>query len=151
MVIPLFVGREKSIKALDAAMREDKQIILVAQKSAETDEPAVADMYTVGTLANILQLLKLPDGTVKVLVEGGSRSKLSDISEAEGYFSAEFSRVEDVSPDDDRELEVLMRSAIALFDQYVKLNKKIPPKCSPHFPVLSPPVAWRIPWLRTCR
>lgn len=128
MVIPLFVGREKSIKALDAAMREDKQIILVAQKSAETDEPAVADMYTVGTLANILQLLKLPDGTVKVLVEGGSRSKLSDISEAESYFSAEFSRIEDVTPDDDRELEVLMRSAIPLFDQYVKLNKKIPPE-----------------------
>jgi len=128
MVIPLFVGREKSIKALDAAMREDKQIILVAQKSAETDEPAVADMHTVGTLANILQLLKLPDGTVKVLVEGGSRSKLSDISETEGYFSAEFSRIEDISPDDDRELEVLMRSSIALFDQYVKLNKKIPPE-----------------------
>ncbi len=128
MVIPLFVGREKSIKALDAAMREDKQIILVAQKSAETDEPAVADMHGVGTLANILQLLKLPDGTVKVLVEGGSRSSLRGISDSEGYFSAEFSRIEDISPDDERELEVLMRSAVALFDQYVKLNKKIPPE-----------------------
>ncbi|WP_275100257.1 endopeptidase La [Sedimenticola hydrogenitrophicus] len=128
MVIPLFVGRDKSIKALDAAMKEDKQIILVAQKSAETDEPAVADMHTVGTLANILQLLKLPDGTVKVLVEGGARSKLSDIADADGFFTAEFVRIEDVTPEDDRELEVLMRSAIALFDQYVKLNKKIPPE-----------------------
>jgi ATP-dependent Lon protease len=128
MVIPLFVGREKSIKALDAAMKEDKQILLVAQKSAETDEPEVGDMHSVGTLANILQLLKLPDGTVKVLVEGGSRSKLSDFAETEGYFTAKYTTIQDVTPEDDKEIEVLMRSAIALFDQYVKLNKKIPPE-----------------------
>ncbi|MCW8944871.1 MAG: endopeptidase La [Sedimenticola sp.] len=128
MVIPLFVGREKSIKALDAAMKEDKQILLVAQKSAETDDPGVGDMHNVGTLANILQLLKLPDGTVKVLVEGGSRSQLSEFKETEGFFTADYSLIQDVTPEDDREMEVLMRSAIALFDQYVKLNKKIPPE-----------------------
>ena len=128
MVIPLFVGREKSIKALDAAMKEDKQILLVAQKSAETDDPGVGDMHSVGTLANILQLLKLPDGTVKVLVEGGSRSELSAFKEDEGFFTAQYTVVQDIIPDDDREMEVLMRSAIALFDQYVKLNKKIPPE-----------------------
>lgn len=128
MVIPLFVGREKSIKALDVAMREEKQILLVAQKSAETDEPEVGDLHSVGTLANILQLLKLPDGTVKVLVEGGSRSKLSGFAETEGYFTAKCTTIQDVTPDDDKEIEVLMRSAIALFDQYVKLNKKIPPE-----------------------
>ncbi|TVT54739.1 MAG: endopeptidase La [Sedimenticola thiotaurini] len=128
MVIPLFVGREKSIKALDAAMKEEKQILLVAQKSAETDDPGVGDMHSVGTLANILQLLKLPDGTVKVLVEGGSRSKLTDFAETEGYFTAQYMAIQDVMPEDDKEMEVLMRSAIALFDQYVKLNKKIPPE-----------------------
>lgn len=128
MVIPLFVGREKSIKALDAAMSEEKQILLVAQKSAETDEPAVEDIHTVGTLANILQLLKLPDGTVKVLVEGGERSVLHDFSDDEGFFTARFKPVPDIAPEDEREIEVLMRSAINLFDQYVKLNKKIPPE-----------------------
>ena len=128
MVIPLFVGRDKSIKALDAAMKDDKQILLVAQKSAETDEPAIKDLHSVGTLANILQLLKLPDGTVKVLVEGGSRSDLYDLADTDGYFTAQFTQIPDVMPDDDREMEVLMRSATALFDQYVKLNKKIPPE-----------------------
>ena len=128
MVIPLFVGREKSIKALDAAMNEGKQILLVAQKSAETDDPAIEDIHTVGTLANILQLLKLPDGTVKVLVEGGSRSQLYDFSDDAGFFTARFREVADGVPENDREIEVLMRSAIALFDQYVKLNKKIPPE-----------------------
>ena len=128
MVIPLFVGREKSIQALDAAMNEGKQILLVAQKSAETDDPGVEDIHTVGTLANILQLLKLPDGTVKVLVEGGSRSQLYDFSDETGFFTASFREVADQVPENDREVEVLMRSAIALFDQYVKLNKKIPPE-----------------------
>jgi len=128
MVIPLFVGREKSIHALDAAMSEGKQILLVAQKSAETDDPGVEDIHTVGTLANILQLLKLPDGTVKVLVEGGSRSQLYDFSDESGFFTASFREVADEVPDNEREVEVLMRSAIALFDQYVKLNKKIPPE-----------------------
>ncbi|MCW8908375.1 MAG: endopeptidase La [Sedimenticola sp.] len=128
MVIPLFVGREKSIHALDAAMNEGKQILLVAQKSAETDDPSVEDIHTVGTLANILQLLKLPDGTVKVLVEGGSRSQLYDFSDETGHFTASFREVADEVPENEREVEVLMRSAIALFDQYVKLNKKIPPE-----------------------
>ena len=89
MVIPLFVGREKSIQALDAAMQDNKQILLVAQRSADVDDPQPADLYEVGTLANILQLLKLPDGTVKVLVEGGERARLSRFVEGEEYFTAE--------------------------------------------------------------
>ncbi len=128
MVIPLFVGREKSIHALDAAMKDDKQILLVAQKSADIDEPAIADMHQIGTLANILQLLKLPDGTVKVLVEGTGRATLADIVEGEAFFKAKFSALNDECPIGEREMEVLSRSATALFDQYVKLNKKIPPE-----------------------
>ncbi len=128
MVIPLFVGRDKSIKALDAAMKNDKQILLVAQKSAETDDPSVEDLYQVGTLANILQLLKLPDGTVKVLVEGGDRAHLVRFLPGEDYFTVEMEVMQDESSLDEREMEVLMRSATALFDQYVKLNKKVPPE-----------------------
>ncbi|MEW8042985.1 MAG: endopeptidase La [gamma proteobacterium symbiont of Phacoides pectinatus] len=128
MVIPLFVGRDKSIKALDAAMKDNKRILLVAQKSAETDEPGVEDMYRVGALANILQLLKLPDGTVKVLVEGAERVELQKIISGEHYFSAQLVPVDDEPGLEEREMEVLTRSAIALFDQYVKLNKKVPPE-----------------------
>jgi ATP-dependent Lon protease len=128
MVIPLFVGRDKSIKALDAAMKDNKQILLVAQKSAETDDPGVSDIHEIGTLANILQLLKLPDGTVKVLVEGSSRARLSELVVNDDYFTAQLSPMEDLIPIDEREMEVLMRSATALFDQYVKLNKKVPPE-----------------------
>jgi len=128
MVIPLFVGRDKSIKALDAAMQEDKQILLVAQKSADVDDPAEGDMHEVGTLANILQLLKLPDGTVKVLVEGGERAKVLEFIQTEDYFSAQTDAIQDEIQLDDREEEVLMRSAVSLFDQYVKLNKKVPPE-----------------------
>ncbi|MCP4283511.1 MAG: endopeptidase La, partial [Gammaproteobacteria bacterium] len=128
MVIPLFVGRDKSIQALDAAMQDNKQILLVAQKSADTDDPALKDMYDVGTLANILQLLKLPDGTVKVLVEGGDRSKITKYVSTDEYFSAEMEVIRDVLTLDERELDVLMRSATTLFDQYVKLNKKVPPE-----------------------
>jgi ATP-dependent Lon protease len=128
MVIPLFVGRDKSIKALDAVMQDSKQILLVAQKSAEVDEPDVADLYEVGTLASILQLLKLPDGTVKVLVEGGSRAKISSITSNDDYFSASIEQMDDKFELDDKEAEVLMRSATSLFDQYVKLNKKVPPE-----------------------
>jgi ATP-dependent Lon protease len=128
MVIPLFVGREKSIKALDAAMADNKQILLVAQKSADVDEPQPADMYRIGTLASILQLLKLPDGTVKVLVEGAGRATIERMAVADDYFVAEIAEAADVIDLPEREMEVLMRSATALFDQYVKLNKKVPPE-----------------------
>ena len=128
MVIPLFVGREKSIKALDTAMQDNKQILLVAQKSAEVDDPGIPDMYGIGTLANILQLLKLPDGTVKVLVEGGERSKIERFVATDDFFSAQFSVLQDTVAKDERETEVHMRSAMGLFDQYVKLNKKVPPE-----------------------
>ncbi|MCP3669733.1 MAG: endopeptidase La [Gammaproteobacteria bacterium] len=129
MVIPLFVGREKSIKALDAAMDANKRVLLVAQKSAETDEPTVEDMHTVGTLANILQLLKLPDGTVKVLVEGEKRVQLLHLPTEEGeFFTAEYTTLQDENILPEREMEVLMRSSFDLFDQYVKLNKKVPPE-----------------------
>ena len=128
MVIPLFVGRDKSIKALDAAMKENKQILLVAQKSAETDDPAVKDMHEIGTMANILQLLKLPDGTVKVLVEGSARTRLVRFVTTEGFYTAESVTVDDQVTLEEREMDVLMRSSTALFDQYVKLNKKVPPE-----------------------
>jgi ATP-dependent Lon protease len=128
MVIPLFVGREKSIHALDAAMQGDKQIMLVAQKSAEVDDPQFDDMYRVGTLSTILQLLKLPDGTVKVLVEGARRALIKGFTESDTYFSAEVSLIEEPDLPEERELEVLMRSLFTLFEQYVKLNKKVPPE-----------------------
>lgn len=128
MVIPLFVGREKSIKALDAAMADNKQILLVAQKSADVDEPQGEDMYEVGTLASILQLLKLPDGTVKVLVEGGERALITALRGKDEYFVADIEAAEEVLELPEREMEVLMRSATTLFDQYVKLNKKVPPE-----------------------
>jgi ATP-dependent Lon protease len=128
MVIPLFVGRERSIDALDAAMKDNKQILLVAQKEAEVDEPDIADLYGVGTLANILQMLKLPDGTVKVLVEGVQRSKVLHYKETEGYFSAAVTEVENIFKLSDQERDVLQRTVIGSFDQYVKLNNKIPPE-----------------------
>ncbi|MEJ1359074.1 MAG: endopeptidase La [Candidatus Sedimenticola sp. (ex Thyasira tokunagai)] len=128
MVIPLFVSRDKSIKALDAAMKDNKQILLVAQMSAETDDPAVEDMHGIGTMANILQLLKLPDGTVKVLVEGSERTKVGRFVTTDSFFSAQSSAVHDKITLEEREMDVLMRSSTALFDQYVKLNKKVPPE-----------------------
>jgi ATP-dependent Lon protease len=128
MVIPLFVGREKSIKALDTAMENNKQIVLVAQRSADTDDPGVDDLNEVGTLATILQLLKLPDGTVKVLVEGGERVRLLEYIEVEEFFTAELAPLHDLVTLEEKEMEVLMRSASDLFDQYVKLNKKVPPE-----------------------
>ncbi|MBV5309006.1 endopeptidase La [Chromatium okenii] len=128
MVIPLFVGRDKSIHALDGAMTTDKQILLVAQKSAEVDDPSVKDLYDIGTLANILQLLKLPDGTVKVLVEGHQRAVIQRFVTTDTSFSAIIKPLDEILNADEREQEVLMRSAMNLFDQYVKLNKKIPPE-----------------------
>ncbi|WP_295404628.1 endopeptidase La [uncultured Thiocystis sp.] len=131
MVIPLFVGRDKSIRALDGAMTTDKQILLIAQRSADVDDPGVKDLYEIGTLANILQLLKLPDGTVKVLVEGNQRAVISRFVATEDSFSAIIRPMEEILDADDREQEVLMRSAMTLFDQYVKLNKKVPPEVPP--------------------
>jgi ATP-dependent Lon protease len=128
MVIPLFVGREKSIRALDHAMQNNKQILLVSQKSAEVDDPQEEDINRVGTLSSILQLLKLPDGTVKVLVEGAERARIIQIIGAEDYFNAQIARIATPALGDEREVEVLMRSVLTLFDQYVKLNKKVPPE-----------------------
>ncbi|MEW8470064.1 MAG: endopeptidase La, partial [Candidatus Thiodiazotropha sp.] len=128
MVIPLFVGRDKSIQALDSAMQSNKQILLAAQKSADVDDPDVGDMYAIGTLANILQLLKLPDGTVKVLVEGGERARITEFMDTDEFFTARLETLTDTIDVAGRESEVLMRSATNLFDQYVKLNKKVPPE-----------------------
>ncbi len=127
MVIPLFVGRRKSIRALEQAMENGKQIMLVAQKSASDDDPTTDNIHTIGTLASILQLLKLPDGTVKVLVEGERRAVVLKYAETEDYFSAEIAMLES-EPITDREGEALMRSVVNEFDQYVKLNMKIPPE-----------------------
>jgi len=128
MVIPLFVGREKSIQALDGAMRDNKQILLVAQKDAEVDDPSFEDLYEVGTLSNILQLLKLPDGTVKVLVEGSQRSKVEEYRLVDKHYVALVSNLNDELTITEQEIEVLTRTAVNTFDQYVKLNKRIPPE-----------------------
>ena len=127
MVIPLFVGREKSIVALDRAMNADKKILLIAQQKADLDDPQPEDLYDIGTLATILQLLKLPDGTVKVLVEGGERATVDSITVGD-HFSAEITLLTDEAQHDEREIDVLVRSIIAQFEQYVKLNKKVPPE-----------------------
>jgi len=127
MVIPLFVGREKSIVALNKAMDAGKRILLVAQETADLDDPQPSDLYEVGTLATILQLLKLPDGTVKVLVEGGERA-LIDRFNVDDHFSAEITLLSEEDRHDEREIDVLVRSIITQFEQYVKLNKKVPPE-----------------------
>jgi ATP-dependent Lon protease len=127
MVIPLFVGREKSVKALEKAMEGNKQILLVAQKSAVEDDPEIGEIYSIGTLSNILQLLKLPDGTIKVLVEGAQRAKIVEFTESESMFSASAELLEP-SDKEDKEVDILGRAAMHQFDQYVKLNKKVPPE-----------------------
>ncbi|NNF62050.1 MAG: endopeptidase La, partial [Gammaproteobacteria bacterium] len=127
MVIPLFVGREKSIEALDEAMNIGKQIVLVAQTQADVDDPGIDDVYRVGTIANILQLLKLPDGTVKVLVEGRERATLDDLH-IDRYFASKVTPLPEAEDFDEREIEVLSRSVVSQFEQYVKLNKKVPPE-----------------------
>jgi len=127
MIVPLFVGREKSVRALEAVMRDDKQILLVAQKNAAQDDPSADDIYRVGTVSTILQLLKLPDGTVKVLVEGGRRAKIVAFKETESYFEAFTSPLPDVVGEA-KELEALGRTVVAQFEQYIKLNKKIAPE-----------------------
>ncbi len=127
MVIPLFVGRPKSIKALETAMEAGKSIVLIAQKSAAKDEPAPEDLYSIGTVANILQMLKLPDGTVKVLVEGNQRAHINQVLDATTHFTVEATPI---AADDEitAEVEAMRRTLVAQFDQYVKLNKKIPPE-----------------------
>ncbi len=127
MIVPLFVGREKSIAALEEVMRADKQILLAAQKNAGDDDPATDAIYEIGTLASVLQLLKLPDGTVKVLVEGSARAKVVRYIANENYFEAEVERVVD-QPGAKDELEALSRSVITQFESYVKLNKKVSPE-----------------------
>jgi ATP-dependent Lon protease len=127
MVIPLFVGREKSIHALDAAMRADKRIMLVAQKQADVDDPKLDDLHRFGTVATILQMLKLPDGTVKVLVEGVDRARIEELHTGE-FYSASIAVEVDADQYDEREMDVLVRSVVSQFEQYVKLNKKVPPE-----------------------
>ena len=127
MVIPLFVGRVKSIKALDRAMEGNKQILLIAQKSPTEDDPGEDETYDVGTMANILQLLKLPDGTIKVLVEGTSRATIYNYRETEGMFVADAKLLEPKIVNE-QEMDVHVRSAVNQFEQYVKLNKKVPPE-----------------------
>jgi ATP-dependent Lon protease len=127
MIVPLFVGREKSVRALEAVMKDDKQILLVAQKNAAQDDPGAEDLYEVGTISTVLQLLKLPDGTVKVLVEGGRRARIAGFRETQTHFEAFAEPVADV-PVEGREAEALARSVVGQFEQYVKLNKKIAPE-----------------------
>ena len=128
MVIPLFVGRDRSILALDQSMNIDKRIVLVTQRSAEIDDPAEADLFEVGTLATVLQLLKLPDGTTKVLVEGGERVRIKNFIDENGYFEAWWEMLPVDETRSEQELEVTMRSLVSMFEQYVKLNRKIPPE-----------------------
>jgi ATP-dependent Lon protease len=127
MIVPLFVGREKSVRALEAVMKEDKQILLVAQKNASQDDPSVEDIFRIGTVSTILQLLKLPDGTVKVLVEGGRRAKIVRFKETEAYFEAVTEAMPDIMGEK-KDLEALGRTVVSQFEQYIKLNKKIAPE-----------------------
>ena len=128
MVIPLFVGRDKSMHALEQAMEADKRILLLAQKSAETDDPHAADLYQVGTLAQVLQLLKLPDGTIKVLVEGLSRVQVTHVDERNGSLHGQAVEIEATDEREAREVEAIARSLMSLFEQYVKTNRKLPPE-----------------------
>src|SRR5690242_12393350 len=128
MIVPLFVGRERSVKALEDVMKDDKQILLVTQKNAAQDDPSPADIYSVGTVGTVLQLLKLPDGTVKVLVEGGYRAKIKKFAENDQFFVAEAAALTDAADPAGKEVEALARSVVSQFEQYIKLNKKVPPE-----------------------
>ncbi|MGH8462235.1 MAG: endopeptidase La [Stenotrophobium sp.] len=141
MAIPLFVGREKSIKALAAAMQDDKRILLLAQRTPDADDPVAKDLYDVGTLASILQMLKLPDGTVKVLVEGVGRARVTRLSMGDAYLTAECQRLPDDSGAviDTKEIDALTRSTLAQFEQYAKLNKKIPAELLPSLTSMDSP------------
>lgn len=138
MVVPLFVGREKSVKALDEIMRGDKQILLATQKNSVDDDPAPADIFTIGVLATVLQLLKLPDGTVKVLVEGKSRARLTRFTDRSEYFEAEAEPIADEAGEAS-EAEALMRAVVEQFENYVKLNKKVPPEALSAIPQITDP------------
>ncbi|WP_374652878.1 endopeptidase La [Dongia sp.] len=127
MIVPLFVGREKSVRALEDVMKEDKQILLATQKNAAQDDPGAGDIYEVGTVGTVLQLLKLPDGTVKVLVEGGQRARITKFVDNDAFFVAEAALIVD-APLEGKEIEALARSVVSQFEQYIKLNKKIPPE-----------------------
>ncbi|MBP0462881.1 endopeptidase La [Roseomonas sp. PWR1] len=127
MIVPLFVGREKSVRALEAVMKDDKQILLVAQKNAAQDDPGADDLYQIGTVSTVLQLLKLPDGTVKVLVEGGRRARIAAFKETAQYFEAFAEPIEEELAEP-REAEALARTVVSQFEQYIKLNKKIAPE-----------------------
>ncbi|SPY32574.1 lon protease [Pasteurella canis] len=126
MVMPLFVGRAKSIRSLDEAMETGKQLLLVSQKQADLEEPTVDDVYKVGTVANIIQLLKLPDGTVKVLVEGQQRATINHLEDDGEFFSAEITLI-DTEFGDEKELSVVKNATLAEFEKYAKLNKKVQP------------------------
>lgn len=128
MIVPLFVGRDKSVNALENVMQDDKEILLITQKEAGVDDPGPDDIYEIGTIGNILQLLKLPDGTVKVLVEGVRRVKIEKYTKEDDYLEAEVKTIEPESEDDDTETQALAKAAATQFEQYVKLNKKIPPE-----------------------
>jgi len=127
MIVPLFVGREKSVRALEDVMKDDRQILLVAQKNASQDDPSPQDIFAVGTVSTVLQLLKLPDGTVKVLVEGGQRARIQSFTDRQAFFEAEAVVIGDQGGER-QELEALSRSVVGQFEQYIKLNKKIPPE-----------------------
>jgi ATP-dependent Lon protease len=127
MIVPLFVGREKSVRALESVMRDDKQILLVAQRNAAEDDPKAAGLFEVGTVSTVLQLLKLPDGTVKVLVEGGRRARIAGFKETDSHFEAYAELIEENSTEK-KDIEALMRSVISQFEGYIKLNKKIAPE-----------------------
>jgi ATP-dependent Lon protease len=138
MVVPLFVGREKSVRALEEVMKTDKQILLVTQKDRDQDDPSPADIYEVGVLATVLQLLKLPDGTVKVLVEGRSRASVVRFTDREAFYEAQVAAVEEAGGDA-HEAEALSRAVVEQFDNYVKLNKKIPPEATAAIPQITEP------------
>ena len=127
MIVPLFVGREKSVHALEDVMKDDKQVLLVAQKNASQDDPTPTDIHVVGTIGTVLQLLKLPDGTVKVLVEGGPRARIVRFTDKQEFFQAYAELIEEPEADE-TEIEALARAAVTQFEQYVKLNKKVPPE-----------------------
>ena len=150
MVIPLFVGRPKSIKALETAMEAGKSILLVAQKSAAKDEPAPEDLYAIGCISNILQMLKLPDGTVKVLVEGSQRARIDEIVDQRRTTRRPPTPVAP-EPVDSTEVEAMRRALVAQFDQYVKLNKKIPPEILTSLAGIDEPGGSPTPSPRTCR
>ena len=138
MVVPLFVGREKSVRALEEVMKTDKQIMLVTQKDRDQDDPEPGDIYTVGVLASVLQLLKLPDGTVKVLVEGKGRAAVHHFTDREDYYEAD---VTDLGEEggEAHEAEALSRAVVDQFENYVKLNKKIPPEALAAIPQITEP------------